>query len=60
MAACPYVTFFVPIAFETAIDTCKHHIVSDVEFTIFVEKGFIDIGLYDVGEKLSILMFAFW
>ena len=39
------ITLLVPIPFEGAVDTCEEDVMSDVEFSLVVEKRFLDIFL---------------
>lgn len=43
------VAIFVPVSFDLSINTGKHDIVSNIEFPIVVEKGFVDIRLNNIG-----------
>ncbi len=54
-----YVACFVPVAFDAAVDAADEEIVSDVKFSFFVEEGFFDVGLYDIGFIGAIWPFLF-
>lgn len=39
LTACPYVSFFVPVALEQSVHTGDQQIVANIKFSIIIEKG---------------------
>lgn len=48
------IPFLVPKTFNDAVDAGQEHIVSDVEFAIIVKEGSVDVGLDDIGERVTV------
>ena len=56
---CSYVALSVPVSLQYAINTCNHHVMPYIEFTLVVEKRFFNIFLNNVGSVGSIRTFLF-
>jgi hypothetical protein len=52
----PDVALAIPVAFDDAVDTGQEYIVADIELTIVIEKGFVDVGLNNIGKGFPVLM----
>ena len=50
----PHVTLLIPIGLNAPVDTAQENIVSDVKFSLAVEKGIFYVLLKDKGPKFSI------
>lgn len=59
LTACPYVSFFVPVALEQSVHTGDQQIVANIKFSIIIEKGPVYVWLDDVCEGISIRVFLF-
>jgi hypothetical protein len=51
-----YVAFFEPISFLDSILTRHKHITSDIEFSTIIQKGILNIQLYNIGFRISVLV----
>lgn len=56
LARCSDVSLLIPIGLDNPINAGQHHEMSDVKLSIIVKEGSIDVGLDDVGERLTVLV----
>ena len=57
VGSCSNVALLKPISFHHSIDLADHHIMPNVKFTFFVEKGAVYVELDDEGFFTSVIVF---
>lgn len=60
LTSCSDITVLVPIGFDLSIDTRQHDVVPDIEFSIVVKEGSINVGLNNIGLRVTILVLSFF
>ena len=56
LACRSHISIFVPVSLDDSIDAGQHHEVPDVELAVVVEERLVDVGLDDVGRRLTVLL----
>jgi hypothetical protein len=59
LTSCSYIAVLVPIGFDLSVDTRQHDVVSDIELSIVVKKWSVDVGLNNIGLRVTILVLSF-
>lgn len=54
----PNIPLLVPIGLEHSIYLTYHHVVPNVEFTLTVQEGTVDVELHDESLLCSVLVFS--
>jgi hypothetical protein len=59
LTSCSDITVLVPISFDLSVDTRQHDVVPDIELSIVVKERSVDIGLNNIGLRVTILVLSF-
>lgn len=50
VGGCADVSLLVPVGPSNSVEIGDHHVVPNVEFTVIVEEGAVNVHLYDVSS----------